>query len=138
VPEYPEICPTPARGRVKTGIEQQEAPRIGIRRKAKKRPRLFSPGRLGSPPPELPNYDLDSRVPSYTCKRHFGNGIGAALEVEPLRLDYCFFQDCPLSTVVQTSPVEVEILPFCASANSKLKMSPLSVADCEAGMTRAQ
>ena len=82
MPEYPEICPTPARGRVKTGIEQQEAPRIGIRRKAKKRPRLFSPGRPGSPPPELPNYDLDSRVPPYTCKRHFGNGIGAAPEVD--------------------------------------------------------
>ena len=50
----------------------------------------------------------------------------------------CFFQDCPLSDVLQTSPVEVEILPFCASANSKLKISPLSVADSEAGTTRTQ
>ena len=51
---------------------------------------------------------------------------------------YCLFQDCPLSVVVQTSPVEVEILPLCASGNSKVTISPLNVADSEVGTTRAQ
>src|ERR1700733_4578020 len=41
----------------------------------KKRPRLFSPGRLGSPPPELPNHEMDIRVLLIRCKRHFGNQL---------------------------------------------------------------
>src|ERR1700722_12000721 len=39
----------------------------------KKRPRLFSPGRLGSPPPELPNHEMDISEVLILCKRHFGN-----------------------------------------------------------------
>ena len=39
----------------------------------KKRPELFSSGRLGSPPPELPNHEMDSRELAIRCKRHFGN-----------------------------------------------------------------
>jgi len=39
----------------------------------KKRPGLFSQGRLGSPPPELPNHEMDSSEPLIWCKRHFGN-----------------------------------------------------------------
>lgn len=39
----------------------------------KKRPELFSSGRLGSPPPELPNHTMDTRATALACKRHFGN-----------------------------------------------------------------
>src|ERR1700733_9479271 len=42
--------------------------------KTKKRPRLFSQGRLGSPPPELPNHRMDTKELLILCKRHFGNG----------------------------------------------------------------
>jgi RimJ/RimL family protein N-acetyltransferase len=48
-----------------------------------KAPRPFSPGRLGSPPPELPNYELDTRDGQYCCKHHFGNGISAKLKADP-------------------------------------------------------
>jgi hypothetical protein len=41
----------------------------------KKRPELFSSGRLGSPPPELPNHEMDTSELPIECKRHFGNGI---------------------------------------------------------------
>jgi hypothetical protein len=47
--------------------------------KKKKRPGPFSQGRLGSPPPELPNHELDSRFRLTLCKRHFGNSISAEL-----------------------------------------------------------
>jgi hypothetical protein len=45
-----------------------------------KRPRLFSPGRLGSPPPELPNYEMDVRSAAQLCKRHFGNAVSRRLD----------------------------------------------------------
>src|SRR6266853_4301749 len=45
----------------------------GFKKAIKKRPGLFSQGRPGSPPPELPNHDLDSRSSPLWCKRHFGN-----------------------------------------------------------------
>jgi hypothetical protein len=45
----------------------------GSAHKYKKRPKLFSLGRLGSPPPELPNYETDTRWGLVECKRHFGN-----------------------------------------------------------------
>ena len=41
----------------------------------KKRPGLFSQGRLGSPPPELPNHEMDTIGLNILCKRHFGNGV---------------------------------------------------------------
>jgi hypothetical protein len=47
----------------------------GVKSNGKKRPRLFSPGRLGSPPPELPNHVIDTRGDPFLCKRHFGNSI---------------------------------------------------------------
>jgi hypothetical protein len=40
----------------------------------KKRPGLFSQGRPGSPPPELPNHEMDIKELLILCKRHFGNG----------------------------------------------------------------
>src|ERR1700688_296249 len=40
----------------------------------KKRLGLFSPRRLGSPPPELPNHEMDTKELLIVCKRHFGNG----------------------------------------------------------------
>src|SRR5208282_1266496 len=39
----------------------------------KKRPRPFSPGRLGSPPPELPNHEINLKIHFILCKRHFSN-----------------------------------------------------------------
>src|SRR5579863_5181834 len=39
----------------------------------KKRLGLFSPRRLGSPPPELPNHEMDTKELLILCKRHFGN-----------------------------------------------------------------
>jgi len=47
--------------------------------KKEKRPRPFSLGRLGSPPPELPNHELDIRFAAILCKRHFGNAISGEL-----------------------------------------------------------
>ena len=44
-----------------------------------KRPRLFSPGRLGSPPPELPNHDWILELHHKWCKRHFGNSVSRKL-----------------------------------------------------------
>lgn len=41
----------------------------------KKRLGLFSPRRLGSPPPELPNYEMDTSELLILCKRHFGNQL---------------------------------------------------------------
>jgi hypothetical protein len=41
----------------------------------KKRPGLFSQGRLGSPPPELPNHEMDTIGTTISCKRHFGNEV---------------------------------------------------------------
>src|SRR6478672_9999512 len=41
-------------------------------RQNKKRPELSS-GRLGSPPPELPNHESDHRTQWMGCKCHFGN-----------------------------------------------------------------
>ena len=46
----------------------------------KKRPELYSSGRLGSPPPELPNYKMDVSEVQIECKRHFGNRVLAVLE----------------------------------------------------------
>src|SRR5579862_5355551 len=40
----------------------------------KKRLELFSSRRLGSPPPELPNHEMDVKEGLISCKRHFGNG----------------------------------------------------------------
>src|ERR1039458_7457986 len=50
---------------------------------SKKRPRLFSPGRLGisSPPPELPNHEMDIKSPPVLCKRHLGNLVSAELSL---------------------------------------------------------
>jgi hypothetical protein len=39
----------------------------------KKRPGPFGLGRLGSPPPELPNHDSDIRSSPCLCKCHLGN-----------------------------------------------------------------
>jgi len=44
-------------------------------KKKEKRPRLFSPGRLGSPPPELPNHEMDIKILLTFRKRHFGNAV---------------------------------------------------------------
>ncbi len=44
-------------------------------RNKKKRPELLSSGRLGSPPPELPNHEMDGKEQLILCKRHFGNGF---------------------------------------------------------------
>ncbi len=41
--------------------------------KIKKRPELFSSGRLGSPPPELPNHEMDTTVRPKFCKCHLSN-----------------------------------------------------------------
>ena len=46
----------------------------------KKRPRLFSQGRPGSPPPELPNHEMDIKELLILCKRHFGNGDSGGQE----------------------------------------------------------
>ena len=50
----------------------------------KKRPQLFSPGRLGisSPPPELPNHEMDIKSPPILCKRHLGNLVSAELSLD--------------------------------------------------------
>src|ERR1700691_4245514 len=50
------------------------------KRAIKKRPRLFSPGRLGSPPPELPNHEMDTIELPVWCKRHFGNQLVRVIE----------------------------------------------------------
>jgi hypothetical protein len=50
--------------------------------KNKKRPERFSSGRLGSPPPELPNHELDSRRSPHRCKRHFGNSFISRSHIE--------------------------------------------------------
>src|SRR5260370_21207788 len=50
-------------------------------RAIKKRLGLFSRRRLGSPPPELPNHEMDSRELLIRCKRHFGNRIFRSCEI---------------------------------------------------------
>src|SRR5437879_1320487 len=89
--------------------------RSGFKNAIKKRPGLFSQGRLGSPPPELPNHEMDSRELLIRCKRHFGNRIfpdrDAVLNRRDSlgdREDYgCLRQVWPASLVVQTSAFEV-------------------------------
>jgi hypothetical protein len=45
-----------------------------------KAPSTFSsPGRLGSPPPELPNHEMDIKILFVLCKRHFGNSVSGKL-----------------------------------------------------------
>jgi hypothetical protein len=46
---------------------------LSLVKRTKKRLRPFSPRRLGSPPPELPNYEMDIKELPMGCKRHFGN-----------------------------------------------------------------
>ena len=64
-----------------SGLPADGFPHMGghswlLRKRAiKKRPRLFSPGRLGSPPPELPNHEMDIIELPIWCKRHFGNQL---------------------------------------------------------------
>src|SRR6202050_1634859 len=48
---------------------------VALTRANKKRPELFSPRRLGSPPPELPNHEMDIRELVISCKRHFSNRL---------------------------------------------------------------
>ena len=48
-------------------------PGLELGKAQKKRPELFSSGRPGSPPPELPNHEMDTRACPFCCKRHFGN-----------------------------------------------------------------
>jgi len=55
-------------------VSGKAVPGLDVSRPAiKKRPELFSAGRPGSPPPELPNHELDTRPAPSWCKRHFGN-----------------------------------------------------------------
>src|ERR1700683_2477281 len=46
---------------------------VALTRANKKRPELCSPRRLGSPPPELPNHEMDISELVVSCKRHFSN-----------------------------------------------------------------
>src|SRR5579862_80377 len=58
---------------VETGLERG----LGEKNRSegkKKRLELFSSRRLGSPPPELPNHEMDVKEGIISCKRHFGNG----------------------------------------------------------------
>ena len=51
-----------------------------IQDEKEKRPRLFQvQDALGSPPPELPNHEMDIKIPLMLCKRHFGNSVSAKL-----------------------------------------------------------
>jgi hypothetical protein len=96
-------------------------------KRQKKRPELHSSGRLGSPPPELPNHKLDVIEGQIQCKRHFGNRVLAVLEAvlnrhrRSLNMDDrnygCLCQVWPSSRVVQTSVLEVVTVPFCESEN---------------------
>jgi hypothetical protein len=116
--------------------------------KTKKRPRLFSPRRLGSPPPELPNYKMNRNELLILCKRHFGNGFPAAKlgferkirrNQEQNRQNYCCGpQVWPPSPVIQNSPAEVAILPCWGSENSMAVMSPVTAPAAEEGSTRVQ
>ena len=93
-------------------------------RQTKKRLGLFSPRRLGSPPPELPNYSrilgLVFSVVNVTlvigfCRNAEGN-LKRYLELDSDCYG-CFCQVWPVSEVVQSSAFEVEILPCWGSAN---------------------
>ncbi len=66
--------------------------------KQKKRPELFSSGRLGSPPPELPNHEMDSSELVIQCKRHFGNRFFPASESALNRHDYSLTTEALTST----------------------------------------
>jgi hypothetical protein len=44
-----------------------------------KAPATFKSGRLGSPPPELPNHRMDTKSGLISRKRHFSNPISAKL-----------------------------------------------------------
>jgi hypothetical protein len=110
--------------------------------KNKKASRPFSRGRLGSPPPELPNHVMDSKSGRVSCKRHLGNRKNATSESMPgrqCRQSYgCFCQVWPSSAVVQTSGVEVVILPCCRSEKSTAVMSPVNAVPGDDGKTRVQ
>jgi hypothetical protein len=65
------------RDRRRAGTRSQDTEAEARKRKA---PSTFSsPGRLGSPPPELPNHEMDIRIPFILCKCHFGNLVSAEL-----------------------------------------------------------
>ena len=114
--------------------------------KIKKRLGLFSPRRLGSPPPELPNHSWILGLAFFFVNVTLVIGFGPYAEssetvrwAERIVRPYCSFcQVCPASAVVQTSAVEVAIFPCCVSVNWMLMMSPVSAATAEAGSTRVQ
>jgi hypothetical protein len=66
-------------GAVRTSRRRSEAALSASERKEKAPSTFSSPGRLGSPPPELPNHEMDIRIPFILCKRHFGNSVSGKL-----------------------------------------------------------
>src|ERR1700685_4453401 len=106
-------------------IKRQKSPAVSFGRAVslpkanKKRPKLFSSGRLGSPPPELPNHDWIVGAPhkgvnvTSVTRRDVPVTLRTMLEVienwgMPL---YFFCQDWPASLVVQVWWLAVVSLP---------------------------
>lgn len=73
VPEYPEICPTSARGRVKTGIEREGGTTDRYLAEGKKAPSTFQSRTPRQPSPRTAKPQLDSRAQLIRCKCHFSN-----------------------------------------------------------------
>jgi len=65
----------------KGGVSGFQLPVSGECLTNKKRPELFSSGRLGSPPPELPNHEMHTRATACCCKRHFGNSRAVPIQI---------------------------------------------------------
>lgn len=116
----------------------------------KKAPLTFQSRTLRQPSPRTANHESDIRIHPCSCKCHLGNGLSGSggRESDALkhmlrqpagqRGGYCFCQVRPPLSVIQTSAVEVDTLPFCGSGNSRLTMSPVRVAPAEAGVTCVQ
>ena len=114
--------------------------------KKKKRPRPFSLGRLGSPPPELPTtiriLDFSSspvNVTLVTHKSHRNKELEILGEMRDGRNQaaYGFRQLCPPSAVVHVAELVVTN-PCCASENSTRTISSVSAFPFAIGTTRVQ
>ena len=60
---------------VTLSMGKMRVPRLAEARKKESALDFSVQDALGSPPPELPNHEMDINEPLIECKRHFGNEI---------------------------------------------------------------
>jgi len=104
---------------VTLSMGKMRVPRLAEARKKESALDFSVQDALGSPPPELPNHEIDIRALLEDCKRHFGNEVSGEL--------------CERATGSTVSPAPVSGLvlrPFvaCSSLLSRPRLAPLGQA----------